>query len=78
MIGASASISGLFGAILRFQAFRRGFWMLVVLWLVMNAVSGVVGLGSEGVPVAWVAHVGGFVAGLVLYSLFVRREFAGR
>jgi rhomboid family protein len=78
MIGASAAISGLFGAILRFQAFRRGFWTLVVLWMLVNAVSGIAGVGSDAAPVAWVAHVGGFVAGLVLFPLLVRREFAGR
>ena len=78
MIGASAAISGLFGAILRFRAFRRGFWVLVVLWFLINAVTGVAGVGSEVEPVAWVAHIGGFVAGLVLFPLFVRREFAGQ
>lgn len=78
VVGASAAISGLFGGILRLAAFRRGFWMLVVLWLVMNAVAGVSGLGAEGAPVAWVAHVGGFAAGLLLYPLAVRREFRGK
>lgn len=78
MIGASAAISGLFGGILRFGVFRRGFWTLVVLWLVMNAVSGIAGLGSAGEPVAWIAHAGGFAAGLVLYPLFVRRAFVER
>jgi membrane associated rhomboid family serine protease len=78
MIGASAAISGLFGAILRFRAFRRGFWALVVLWLLVNAATGITGAGSEAEPVAWVAHIGGFFAGLLLFPLFVRREFAGR
>jgi membrane associated rhomboid family serine protease len=78
MVGASAAISGLFGAVLRFGAFRRGFWMLVVLWFGIDVVAGVTGLGAEGAPVAWVAHIGGFVAGLVLYPLAVRREFRGR
>lgn len=77
MIGASAAISGLFGGILRLSAFRRGFWMLVGLWLVLNAVTGIAGVGAEGEPVAWVAHVGGFFAGLVLFPLLVRREFRG-
>jgi membrane associated rhomboid family serine protease len=78
VVGASAAISGLFGAILRFRAFRRGFWMMVAIWFVANAVTGMVGVGSEGEPVAWVAHIGGFVAGLALFPLFVRREFAGQ
>ena len=78
VIGASAAVSGLFGAILRLAVFRRGFWVLVALWLVMNAVAGITGVGAEGEPVAWIAHVGGFVAGLLLYPLFVRREFRGK
>src|SRR5665213_2715355 len=77
VIGASAAISGLFGGILRFGVFRRGFWILVVLWLVMNAVTGISGIGGAGEPVAWIAHVGGFAAGLILYPLFVRRAFVG-
>ena len=72
MIGASAAISGLFGAILRFRVFRGGFWTLVVLWFVMNAVTGIAGVGSEAEPIAWVAHIGGFVAGLVLFPIFAR------
>jgi membrane associated rhomboid family serine protease len=78
MVGASAAISGLFGGILRLAAFRRGFWLLVALWLVMNLVAGVSGLGAEGEPVAWVAHVGGFVAGLLLYPLMLPRALRGR
>jgi len=77
MIGASAAISGLFGAILRFRVFRRGFWMMVGIWFLANAATGIAGVGSEGAPVAWIAHIGGFVAGLALFPLFVRREFAG-
>lgn len=69
LIGASAAISGIFGAILRFRIARRSFWLVVVLWLVMNFVSGASGMGSSE-PIAWVAHIGGFVAGLVLFPLF--------
>jgi membrane associated rhomboid family serine protease len=77
VIGASAGVSGLFGAILRFRAFRRGFWVLVGLWFVLNAVTGIVGVGA-GAPVAWVAHVGGFCAGLILFPLFLRRGLGAR
>jgi len=77
LIGASAGVSGLFGAILRFGAFRRRFWLLVGLWLVMNLVTGTAGTLAVG-PVAWIAHVGGFVCGLLLYPLFVHEDFAGK
>jgi membrane associated rhomboid family serine protease len=29
-------------------------------------------------PVAWIAHIGGFVCGLALYPLFVHDAFAGK
>jgi membrane associated rhomboid family serine protease len=58
--------------------FRRGLWLLVGLWLVTNVLTGVAGIGGEGEPVAWVAHIGGFATGMLLYPLFVRREFRGK
>ncbi len=44
------------------------------IWLVTNFVFGAFArtLGLSDMPVAWVAHLGGFVAGLVLFSLFDR------
>jgi membrane associated rhomboid family serine protease len=78
MIGASAAVSGLFGGILRLAVFRRSFWILVALWFVMNALTGIAGIGAQGVPVAWVAHIGGFVVGLLLFPVLVRPEFRGR
>jgi membrane associated rhomboid family serine protease len=73
MIGASAAISGLFGGILRLAVFRRSLWLIVALWFVANFVAGVSGIGSGGEPVAWIGHIGGFIAGLALYPLFARR-----
>jgi membrane associated rhomboid family serine protease len=72
LIGASAAISGLFGAILRFRVARQGIWLIVVIWLVTDVVTGVSGVGSAE-PVAWVAHLGGFATGLILFPLFDRR-----
>jgi membrane associated rhomboid family serine protease len=74
VIGASGAISGLFGAVLRFQV-RRGrngsIWPLVGLFLVLNVVTGVTGVGApEDATVAWVAHMGGFLAGLLLFGAF--------
>jgi len=31
---------------------------------------GSIAIGTEGVSVAWQAHIGGFLAGLLLFSLF--------
>lgn len=76
VIGASGAISGLFGAILRFRlqrGGRGGLWPLVTLWIVMDVVTGISGFGSDGESIAWVAHIGGFVAGLLLFGLFDRK-----
>jgi membrane associated rhomboid family serine protease len=46
-------------------------------WIVVQFVNGLVSVGAraaEGGGVAWFAHIGGFVAGLVLLFLFRPRE----
>lgn len=78
IIGASGAISGLFGGVLRFQfggaaSSRRGLWPVVILWIVVNVVLGQAGMpGMEDAAVAWVAHLGGFVTGLLLFNLAAR------
>jgi membrane associated rhomboid family serine protease len=74
VIGFSGALSGLFGGILRFIAKRGGtrLWPMIAVFLVMTIVTGETGMGAEGEIVAWVAHIGGFVAGLVLFGLFDR------
>ena len=49
--------------------------VLLVIWVILQALSGLVsfGVGQAG-GVAWGAHVGGFVAGLVLVKLFRPRR----
>ncbi len=79
IIGASGAISGLFGGVLRFLAraraeSRRALGPLILLWIVVTIVTGQISMpGTDGAPVAWVAHLGGFAAGLVLFSFFERR-----
>lgn len=75
VIGASGAISGLFGAVLRFRIRRGaggGLWPLVALWIAMDVATGVGGIGGDGESIAWVAHIGGFVAGLLLFGVFDR------
>ena len=93
VVGASAAISGLMGAALRFMfqgdprsaeastvpslrlvdVFReRRAVSFMLVWFVTNTLFGI-GAGSLGLsdaPVAWQAHVGGFVAGLLLFPWF--------
>jgi len=44
----------------------------LAVWFGVNIVFGIgsIGVGGEGVSVAWQAHIGGFFAGLLLFSLF--------
>jgi membrane associated rhomboid family serine protease len=80
MVGASGAISGIMGAYLLLYPRARvdawlGFWILPVpawvmlgYWMLLQ-VSGVLGPDAGG-GVAFAAHVGGFLAGLVLTPLF--------
>jgi membrane associated rhomboid family serine protease len=100
MVGASAAISGMMGAAMRF-AFQPGgsldFWRprggdpdriptapllsalrnpqvitFLVVWFTLNLLFGLGSLSIAGYDqnVAWEAHAGGFVAGLLLFSMF--------
>jgi len=89
MIGASGAISGVLGAYLLLYPRARvmvaipfGFFihtvyvpaMLVLgLWFVIQIVSSLGASPEEG-GVAWFAHIGGFVAGLVLIPFFRHRD----
>ena len=44
----------------------------LAIWFGVNIVFGVgsIAIGADGASVAWQAHIGGFFAGLLLFSLF--------
>jgi membrane associated rhomboid family serine protease len=44
----------------------------LAIWFGVNIVFGLgsIAIGTEGVSVAWQAHIGGFLAGLLLFTLF--------
>jgi membrane associated rhomboid family serine protease len=44
----------------------------LVVWFGVNLIFGIglLAIGADGASVAWQAHIGGFFAGLVLFSLF--------
>lgn len=47
----------------------------ILTWAGVNVVFGVTGVGTQGQDqVAWEAHLGGFAAGLLLFTLFDRRR----
>lgn len=57
------------------EAFRdRRVLIFIVIWMVTNFIfgAGAQTLGATEGPVAWVAHVGGFIAGLLIFPLFDR------
>jgi membrane associated rhomboid family serine protease len=82
VLGASAGISAVFGALLIVRALyprragRFGFVPMALLWIVVMALTGITGFGANGAPVAWVAHIGGFVAGIGFGFLFKQRSRA--
>ena len=50
-------------------------WTMLLYWFGMQALGGLVGsMGEQGGGVAFWAHAGGFVAGVVLVKLFARSE----
>lgn len=88
MIGASGAISGVLGAYLLLYPRSRvtviipifiiiktlqvPAWVVLILWFAMQLYSSIAA-SSEG-GVAFGAHVGGFVAGMVFVALFKRRD----
>ncbi|MBI4756850.1 MAG: rhomboid family intramembrane serine protease [Betaproteobacteria bacterium] len=87
MIGASGAISGVLGAYLLLYPRARvlvaiplGFYLhtmrlpavwVLGFWFVLQVVNSM--LAGDGPGVAWLAHAGGFVAGMVLVLVFRRR-----
>jgi membrane associated rhomboid family serine protease len=87
-IGASGAISGLMGGAIRMMRIRQPYLNVATLpllpifsqqvvgfslvWLAVNLVTGLVGVGLGGQfqAVAWEDHMGGYLAGLVLAGLF--------
>lgn len=83
MIGASGAISGIMGAyFIRFPKARVVTWLFLFftirlpavvylgLWLIFQIVAGVPTYGNNGDGVAYFAHIGGFVAGMVLFKVW--------
>jgi membrane associated rhomboid family serine protease len=82
-LGASGAISGVLGGYIVLHPHRRVrvIWMYQVMqvpailaigiWFLFQLLSGAGSLGASGGGVAYGAHIGGFVAGLVLVRLFV-------
>lgn len=86
-LGASGAISGVLGGYLllfprnkvRVLAFRYVMTVPAIvslgIWILLQIISGMSMFGGEGSQggVAYAAHIGGFIAGLVLVKLFARK-----
>jgi len=87
-VGASGAISGVLGGYLllfprnRVRVLARGgimyvpAWVMLGLWILIQFASGAASISrtAETGGVAYMAHIGGFVAGLVLVSFFAGRR----
>ena len=91
MVGASGSISGVMGGYLLLYPKVRVFaivpigffitsialpaWAMLGYWFLIQFASGIFSFGGDVGGVAFWAHIGGFVAGVVLVKLFVRPDY---
>jgi membrane associated rhomboid family serine protease len=86
MVGASGAISGVMGAYLVLFPRVRVFtfvplfivmtsvalpaWVMLLYWMFLQFIGGLGSIADEGGGVAFWAHIGGFIAGVVLVKLF--------
>jgi membrane associated rhomboid family serine protease len=91
MVGASGAISGVMGGyivlyprvrvwtIVPIFIFPLTFpvpaWLMLGYWILVQVGSGLMGGQGEGGGVAFWAHVGGFVAGVLAIKLFAKSEY---
>ena len=87
VVGASGAIAGLMGAAMRIAyggfygrrlapIFSPRIVAFSAIWMTVNVLGGVLGLGAtqEVVLVAWVVHLGGYLAGLFAIDVFDRQS----
>jgi membrane associated rhomboid family serine protease len=80
VIGASGAISGMFAAaMVMLKETNRyspggnyGFMPFIIVWIGISVLFGVIG-GPNGENIAWIAHIGGFLAGFALIRVFKPR-----
>ncbi len=89
-VGASGAISGVLGAyfvlfphsrvialvpiLFFFDLIEVSAFVFLGIWFLLQLFSGVASLGAATGGVAWWAHIGGFVAGVLLSFIFIRRN----
>ncbi len=80
VIGASGGLSGLFAAVLvmlqqtgRMPMGKYGLLPLIGIWVGISILFGMIG-SPDGSNIAWVAHIGGFLAGFALLKPIMRMK----
>ncbi len=80
IIGASGGISGLFGGVLimlkhdgRASGENQKLAPMILMWIAISAIFGVMG-GPNGENIAWLAHIGGFLGGLVIAAVMFKKS----
>ena len=71
MVGASTAISGVLAGAGWARGGRAGMMRLAAPWLVINLAIAAFGAFAD-LPIAWAGHIGGLLAGAILYPGFVR------
>ncbi|HMY03409.1 MAG TPA: rhomboid family intramembrane serine protease [Candidatus Obscuribacter sp.] len=84
-VGASGAISGVLGAYLvlfpgvKVRTWVTWYWhpmvdawVLIGFWFVLQCISSML-FGTEGGGVAWYAHIGGFIGGILLLRIVVKQ-----
>jgi membrane associated rhomboid family serine protease len=86
LVGASGAISGILGAYVIMFPFARIHALLfifrvkmpalvfIIIWFI-SQISGFLGSASQTSNIAWVAHISGFIAGIILFKLFVKKNY---
>jgi membrane associated rhomboid family serine protease len=91
MVGASGAISAIMGGYVVLYPRARVFtllplgiifttvalpaWVMLGYWMLLQFLGGIQSLGAEGGGVAFWAHAGGFLAGVILIKLFARPDY---
>ena len=85
-LGASGAIAGVLGGYIllfprnKIRVFiipfiiRVNAFIALGLWIALQVFEGWGAMGREGSGIAYAAHVGGFIAGLILVNFFVNRQ----
>lgn len=81
LVGASGGISGLFGSILigmrsditNNGALNKNMMPVILIWVGISVLMGIMG-SPDGGSIAWIAHIGGFLGGIGLTALLLKKK----